>query len=460
MSHDCNACSSRRDLLKMGAAGLTWGMFGLSLPSVLFMREAYGVTPVNPLYDAAIQIFYNGGPSQTDTWDPKPGSPNEVFNTINTGAKDIYGNPMMVAEHFPNLVNLVQNDKNVGLGLIRSMTHGNEDHDTAETYMNCFWVQPFAGMYPATAAVMSYYFQGQGLGIPAVQIAGANGTGANTAKGANIPTALNVDANGNQQGNPTVEALTLPVGSDANRYARRRRLMEAVNANFLSTRPDDRVKAYDKAWKDAYDITVKGQAAAAFDLTGKPILPGGTNADPDTLKRFTLAQELIKAGIPYVALGVDNNDTHDNNRAQVSMNWGDITDVALSAMIKNLEATGKRILILMGGEFGRTPDTTNGGRDGRDHHGDGFSWAMVSINQPKFKTTAVGDTGTDGMNTVASANLKDPVYPKDVGRLLYKSLGFDVGNSVTFDVPTQVRNAPPVDRVNNGDALMKNFGLA
>src|SRR5581483_7131845 len=115
-----------------------------------------------------------------------------------------------------------------------------------------------------------------------------------------------------------------------------------------------------------------------------------------------------KAGVPYVAVGIDGNDTHDNNRSQVAMNWGDITDVAVSQMAKNLVASGKRVLILMGGEFGRNPDDVQGGRDGRDHHGDGFSWAALAINQPKFKTTAIGDTGPDGDFMVQTNNLKDP----------------------------------------------------
>src|SRR5271170_5304896 len=173
MAHDCGKgfCATRRDMIKAGLGGLTWGAFGMSLPNMLFMKEAMADSiPIDPTiqkYDAMIQIFYNGGPSQTDTWDPKPGSPNNVFNTIDTGAKDIYGNKLLVAEHFPKIVGLL-NDPAFGLGIVRGMNHGNGDHGTAEGYMNCFWQSPLASNYPATAAVMAYYFQGQGLGIPSV----------------------------------------------------------------------------------------------------------------------------------------------------------------------------------------------------------------------------------------------------------------------------------------------------
>ncbi len=461
MAHDCDSgfCSSRRDLLKVGAAGLTWGMFGLSLPNMLFMREAYGLTPDPAIqkYDAIIQIFYDGGPSQTDSWDPKPGSANNVFPAIPTGANDIYGNPFRVSNVFPSIVGLL-NDPAFGLGAVRSMVHGNGDHGTGQMYMNCFWGSVLATQYPSTAAVMAHYFQGMGLGIPSVVINGANGNNPNDAKGARIPTALMVNVNANQGQNPTVQALGMPTGVSANRYASRRRMMEAVNQKSLAL-PDDAVKAYDKAWKDAYDITVKGDAARAFDLTGKPILPGRNGAPQNDLMRLTLAQNLVTAGVPYVACGIGGNDSHGNNRATIARNWGDITDSAVAAMARNLKATGKRVLIVMGGEFGRTPNTTAGGRDGRDHYPDGFSWAFVSVNQPNFKTTAVGDTGPDGMAQARNNTLKDPIYPKDLGAFIYTNMGFKPGDSPKTDIPTAVRDAPPVDRVNNSALLLKSFGL-
>jgi hypothetical protein len=370
---------------------------------------------------------------------------------------DNYGNPFRVSNVFTSIVGLL-NDPAFGLGVVRSMVHGNGDHGTGQMYMNCFWGSVLATQYPSTAAVMAYYFQGTGLGIPSVVINGANGDDPNNAKGAKIPTALMVNVNNNQGQNPTVQALGMPTGVTAARYARRRRLMESVNQKSLAL-PDEAVKAYDKAWKDAYDITVKGDAAKAFDLTGKPILPGRNGAPQNDLMRLTLAQNLVAAGVPYVACGIGGNDSHGNNRATITRNWGDITDSAVSAMARNLKATGKRVLIVMGGEFGRTPNTTANGRDGRDHYPDGFSWAFLSINQPKFKTNAVGDTGPDGMAQARNNTLRDPIYPKDLGAFIYTNMGFKPGDSPRTDIPTAVRDAPPVDRVNNSGLLLKAFGL-
>jgi hypothetical protein len=469
MSCNDKICSTRRDLMKLGLGGLTWGAFGFSLPNFLFMKEATASVATDPTiqrYDAMIQIFFRGGPSQSDTWDVPKGSKNQVFNTIDTGAKDVYNNPMYISEVFPGIASLL-NDPAFGLGVVRSLNHGNGDHGTAEEMMNCWWGVPaLATQYPSTAAAMAYYFQGTGLGIPSVVISGGEGDNANDAKGSTCPTALNVQVGQGQGANPTVQELSMPTGVTAARYALRQRLQQDVNQNFLATRPDLTVKAYDKAWNDAYNITVQGVAAKAFDLTGKTILPGATSvagnpANPDggTLQSLTLAQNLITAGIPFVACGIDGNDSHTGNRQTIQDNWGATIDPAVTQMAKNLKATGKRVLITMFGEFGRTPDTTASGRDGRDHDADHVTFAMLSVNQPKFKTTAIGDTGPDGMFTVADKNLKDPMYLKDIGGMLYTAMGFLPGNSPTTDIPTAIRAAPPVDRVNNSGVLLKAFGI-
>src|SRR5205085_4991183 len=116
--------------------------------------------------------------------------------------------------------------------------------------------------------------------------------------------------------------------------------------------------------------------------------------------------------VPYVSCGITGNDTHDGNMGPVTSIWQGLVDPSVAAMCANLKATGKRVLILLGGEFGRNPADVASGRDGRDHWGSGFSWAMISINQPSFKMTAVGNTGPDGTWTTATATpLVDPIAP-------------------------------------------------
>lgn len=467
----CGDCDhERREFLKrVGKAGIALSVMGLSLESRLFMNAAYGVEPQNALYDACLQVFFNGGPSQTDTWDPKPGSANNVVGTINLGVKDPYGKDVLISEVFPNLGDLVQNDPAVGLATLRSMCHRNNDHGQAQSYMNTFWEGPLATFYPSTAAVMAYYYQGKGIGIPSVVINGANGTMVNSANASRCPTALQVNAGSNQGQNPVVRALTRPAGVDEARYQRRRSLLERLNARFLKDRPDDVAKAYEEASKQAASVTLQGEAARAFDLTGVPRVPARNSGDAN---RLTQAVRLLEAGVPYVAVGVGGNDSHDNNIEAVQGIWGQTVDQGVVEVVNRLKASGKRVLILLGGEFGRTPGTVRNGRtsgqtianaqlnrNGRDHWGDGFSWAMISVNQPRFKSGAYGDTGPDGTWRERTGDLVDPVHPRDLGGLVYRSLGFPTGIDVEYDIPMNDRDAPAVDRMNNGTRLMKTFGL-
>ena len=446
----------RRDFLKRVAkAGIGLGVMGLSLQNDLFLERAYGVQPKNPQFDACLQIFFSGGPSQTDTWDPKPGSANNVFNTINLGVKDTYGQDVRISDVFGNLANLVGSDPGVNLALVRSMVHGNGAHANAQRYMNRYWEGAPATLYPSTASVMAHFYEGAGLGIPSVVLTGANGDGANVARGSRVPTALSVNPAASGQ-NPVVKALERPAGVDDARYRRRQLVIERMNKRFLKKRTDAVAKAYDKATADAADLTLKGLAPQAFDLTGVPLV---TARDNGTAVRLTQACRLVEFGVPYVACGIGGNDTHSNNMATIQGNWGQSVNQGVVEVVNRLKATGKRVLIIMSGEFGRTPASVKDGRDGRDHWPDGFSTAFLGVNQPKMKTTAIGNTGPDGMWRERDGNLVDPIHPKDIGAFVYRSLGFDVGSNTTFHIPLSDRDASPVDRVNEGTKLLTAFGL-
>jgi hypothetical protein len=352
------------------------------------------------------------------------------------------------------MITAVVQNGTAGLGLVRSLVHSNGDHDGAQLAMQSFWrtIGP-ASLYPSIASVMSYYFQGlTAINVPAVAIDGT----CNDSKGNPISTALN----GSTAGMKAV--LTKPV--TATRYDRRKQMLDAFNAG-MSSRPDGLVQSQAAATNDAYKITNTGTAAAAFDLTGKTLL---TATDSGFSKRITLAQELVKAGVPYVALGIDGNDSHTGNTATITDRWGNNADTAVAQLATNLKATGKRVLILLGGEFGRTPKISTDPtalNDGRDHWFDGFSWGFLSINQSKFKTGAWGSTGPDGLYSQTSTNaggmpgkLVDACELADFGAFIYRALGFQVGTT-GYNVPLISGMASPVDPANNSSALMSYFGL-
>jgi hypothetical protein len=483
------SCCSRRDLLKKSLTGAGLGFFGLGLVSRFFMEEAYGLVPDTTLqkYDACIHIWYAGGPSQTDTWDPKPGSTSNIFPTINLGTNDIYGRPIYLTNLLPNIANLVMNDPAIGLGIVRSMTHKNGAHGPASQWMASFWQSPVALQYPTFSAVMAYLYQDKVSGnveIPSVVMPpSAYGQALNDSRGSLCPTALVLN---------NAPALLNPPVTDAARYQRRKQFMDTLAQGYLATRPDATAQAWKNATDRAYAATTSGKALAAFDLSGKTVPTGGPTAYASDLSNFLQAQEAVKGGIPYFGFALGANDySHNDNVNTVTNVWKDTTDPALAQIAKNLKATGLRVLIVLGGEFGRGPadptmiDAKTGlpyGPTVRGHWPDGFSWAFISINQPAFKTTAVGYTGPDGTYTTgtlpndggafggspASAiPLVDPVSPGALGGFIYRSLGFPVGTGSQWNVPTALGMRSPVDvgmatSTARGGAvwLQQQFGLA
>ncbi len=440
MKHDVTL--SRRELLALGGAlGLS-----ASLPGALRPALALTPDPSERRYDAVIQVFLAGAPSQLDTLDPKPGSTSNLFPTIDLGVRDADRNAVRVTTFLRQLAGLVGGGTGaVRLATLRSVHHATGVHSVAQGMMASFWQSPVAAAYPPVPVVLGQYLRSTpgALGIPTVVLDG-QWTGANDAKGTRLAAALEVVP----EADPAA-AMRLPVGVSVARATRRRDLLGLVSSAFSGSRPDATVAAWDAATAKAHDVAVKGAAAKAFELRGKQLVPAGSAA---LSRRLTMARELVVAGVPYVALGSGGHDLHTGLAAGLKSTWGDQLDVGLTALCRDLAASGKRVLIAFGGEFGRTPesvkpDAAGDRRDGRDHHPHAFSWGLLSINQPDFVSTAIGDTGPDGL--WETGTLVDPIAPSALGGLLYRVLGFPLGD------PTKIRLADgrlvqPVDAFHAG----------
>src|SRR5262245_2102026 len=111
----------RREMLRIGALSMT----GLTLPQFLTPASASKQTASRPSgfgkAKNCIILFLSGGPSQHDTYDPKPDAPSEIRGEFSTIPSSLPG--LRVTEHLPRSAKIM--DK---VALIRSMTHKNPDH--------------------------------------------------------------------------------------------------------------------------------------------------------------------------------------------------------------------------------------------------------------------------------------------------------------------------------------------
>src|SRR5437763_3560590 len=144
---------SRRDFLHAGAIS----MLGLTLPNINRLRAA-GLAADNDVN--CIMLFLVGGPSQIDTWDPKPNAPEEVrgpFKAIDTNVPG-----MQISEIFPKMAKHA--DK---FSLIRSVNHtATAVHDTGHQMMQTGRLFSGGIEHPHAGCVLSY-FKGRRGDVPA-----------------------------------------------------------------------------------------------------------------------------------------------------------------------------------------------------------------------------------------------------------------------------------------------------
>ena len=136
--------SSRRDLLRLGFAG----GIGLSLCDMLRLDSA-GAIAGAPKADSIIYLFLQGGIAQQESWDPKPNAPVEnrgMFGSIPTKIPGVRCNELM-----PHTAKIVDR-----LTVIRSMTHGENDHDRGVHIMFTGYDPSPIISYPSFGSVVSH----------------------------------------------------------------------------------------------------------------------------------------------------------------------------------------------------------------------------------------------------------------------------------------------------------------
>jgi uncharacterized protein (DUF1501 family) len=185
------------------------------------------------------------------------------------------------------------------------------------------------------------------------------------------------------------------------------------------------MKAMDSFTQRAVNLVTSGELAKALDLAKED----PRNRDRYGVEqhgenhRFLMARRLISAGVRCVAFSWGSWDTHGQN-FQILRNQLPPLDQALSALIDDLDAHGQleSTIIMMSGEFGRTP-RVNGGA-GRDHWPAASSFFLAGGGMRHGQ--AIGST-----NRLGEVPKERPYHIQNVFHTVYKTLGIDA-DSVTI----------------------------
>lgn len=451
--------TNRRELLRM--AGAT-GLFGATasgwLPA-LAARAAARDTAGKRRH--CILLWMSGGPSQTDTFDMKPGHENGgEFKEIATNAPGV-----RFSEHLPQLA--AHADK---LAIVRSLSTKEGDHERGSHLMRTGKALGGPVRYPAIGAALAKQLAVEGDALPPyVSVApylalsrGAHGPGYLGPKFAPLVVAggmTTAPAVGNLAGSEEaaagfaqlrVDAVRPPSGVSKNQMAKRIELWRHLQEGFVSRHPLASPVAHQTIYDNALRM-ISSDAATAFDLDKEPTKVREKYGRGVFGQGCLLARRLVERGVPFVevtlnqtqaATGTFGWDTHANNfdavkslSAELDAGWASLmTDLAERGL---LEST----TILWMGEFGRTPQINGAG--GRDHFP--RAWSCVLGGGGIAGGQAYGKTSADGMTIE-----ENPVEATDVLATLCEALGIDPS---TEEYAASGRPFPVIDGTAIGDLL-------
>jgi len=405
MSSYCHVAElprTRRAMLCQSACG-----FGGVALSALLTDRAYGVQTIEPLLprkphftpkcDSVIYLYMDGGPSQVDTWDPKPqlqkdhGKPFSMkieptqFNNIGT----TLGSPWKFVQHgesgtqvselFPNIAQHVDD-----LAVIRSMTSSFSEHTNGNYFLHTGNGQQGR---PSMGSWFSY-----GLGTECQDLPGfivldggliPPGGLDNFNSGFLPATYQGSIFNSND---PPVANINRSEASDE----LQRNKLDLLNE--LDTRALERLGHVDQLesaianYELAYRMqsvvpeltNLNGESAATKEMYG---LNAKTKGTATFGRQCLLARRLVERGVRFIELtcpdlGHDRWDQHSNLAKGHAVNARAV-DEPIAALITDLKRRGlfQSTLIVWSGEFGRTPFAQ--GANGRDHNPFGFSLWMA-----------------------------------------------------------------------------------
>jgi hypothetical protein len=380
---------SRRDWIKFSVAS----SLGISV-SGWFPRLAKAARDSSS-QRCCILLWMNGGPSQTDTFDPKPNHANGgPTKTIVTSVPGIH-----ISEFLPGIA-----QEMTDLAIIRGMSSKEGDHSRATALM-LTGQRPLPAMqYPSLGAIVSKEIGRTDSELPnyvsisPVFVGNAGGPGfLGPSYGPLMVSGQSDDPQA--RANLSIEDLAPPAGIGNEEMKRRFSVLGVLQEQFASNYRSAAALTH-RSNVDRAARMIESQAKHAFKLEEEsPRL-----RDAYGRNRFgqgcLLARRLVERGVPFVQVTLASVpgaaaawDTHGNNFEQVRSLCG-VLDPAWSTLMRDLRERGllESTLVLWMGEFGRTP-TINPGA-GRDHFPNAWSVVLggAGIRAGQF----IGDTGPDG----------------------------------------------------------------
>lgn len=448
----------RRDFIQLGIGTvLGMGMVDLTRLQTRATTSNAGSNPasrrVDPSNMRCILIWLDGGPSQLETFDPKPDAPSR----INFGVKAIKTKSpeLMFSEFCPKLATAA--DK---FSIIRSVSHTDSFHGGGNHWMMTGRKSPMPtqcdsviSFHPSYGSVVSFK-HGYETQLPAYMAVGqqSRSGGPNFLGPQHAPFVI-----GGDPSHPDfqVRDVVLPSDISEGRAVTRRQLHRAIDrmSRFQDARAKDPAVAFDKHYQSAVDTISSPNAQAAFDLSQEPDSVRDMYGRCELGQRLVLSRRLVEAGVPFVTVYYGGWDHHGGIIERITGRTKDNCpcaqasmpplDQGLTALIRDLDDRGllDTTLVMAFGEFGRTAEPTG---NGRGHWGYSMSIFAAGAGIPGGQ--AIG--ATDG---IGKHPIEKKYSPADLAASIYAKMGIN---------PHQHLQSPdgrPIELVKNGHVIKELF---
>ena len=433
----------RRDFIQLGVGGV----LGLGMGDLVRLRAdaARASGKASPDQVTCILVWLDGGPTHYEMFDPKPDAPSDVRGKFKPIPTNVPG--VSFCETMPKLAKTL--DK---MAVIRSICHKDPNHGGGNHYMMTGAPTPVpvncgssVSFHPSFGSMVSH-LRGISHGLPAYATLPrkSRSAGPHFLGGQHAPFVI--DGDPNRKGY-RVRDVVLPKSISEGRANTRLKLRKSLDRmlRIADAAADDPAVDFDSFYQQGIDLISSPEAQAAFDVEKEPAKVRDRYGRNDFGQRLLLARRLTGVGVSFVTVYNGGWDHHskifeDGFKKKITM-----VDTGISALINDLYGRGQldNTLVLMLGEFGRTPKINKDG--GRDHWPHAMSVLVAGAGVPPGQI--IGSTDVKGY--YAAENIYSP---EDFACSLYTKMGIDPHKIL------HTNTGRPLPIVNGGAPIKELFG--
>ncbi|MBE7498075.1 MAG: DUF1501 domain-containing protein [Verrucomicrobiaceae bacterium] len=326
---------------------------GVTVMPALNLRAAGSTGPGTPGFGKAKNVIFlwmGGGMTHIDTWDPKTGSTKGPTDPIKAkGGIDYLGGTMEKMAAVSDKITIV-----------RSMSSKTGVHESG-TYIMKTGYEPRGTIVHPNLGAWASHFLGRIKGVTLPDSVVVNSGSAYPGAGFFPPALSPIPISNPETGLQNIR----PTTSDG-QFQKRISLMDEFDSAFRKKFQSEEVKAYTEFYDETMKL-MKSEDLKAFDLSQESAATREKFGRNQFGQGALLARRLVQSGVRFVEVQSGGWDMHNNIDQALGTTTANM-DSVFAALIEDLASNGllESTLVVMGSEFGRTPDINE--NEGRDHY--------------------------------------------------------------------------------------------